>query len=124
MVHDEETHVAVERCVREFTGAVVVNDARNLVGEGAKAEDVGDGVVIYIVDEIVVLDGAGGVVVVLVGGGIVGRLVEPGHQNVRDGSRDVDARSLRSSASNALSRPFHMALCGGHAWWEILCDRF
>ncbi len=66
MIHHEKTDITIKGPVREVAGAVVVHDARDFVGKCAKAEDVGDGVVIDIVDKVVAwIDGVGIVVVIV-----------------------------------------------------------
>ena len=72
--------------VGEFTGAVVVDDTRDFDRKCAKAEHIGNGLVIVVVDDVVLLGRMGNVVV---GVGIVG-FNKAGHVGVRDGSRDLD----------------------------------
>lgn len=52
MVHYKETDVTIKRRVGKFAGAVVVDDPCYFFGKGAKAKDVGDGVVVYIINEV------------------------------------------------------------------------
>ncbi len=51
MVHNGKTNVAVEQHEGEVACAVVVDDTGVFVGEGAKAEHVGNGLIIDIINE-------------------------------------------------------------------------
>ncbi len=51
MVHHEKTYVAVEQHEGEVACAVVVDNTGVFVGEGAKAEHVGNGVIVDIINE-------------------------------------------------------------------------
>ena len=74
MVHDEKANVAVERCVRELAGTVVVNDPCYFVGKRAEAENVGNGVVVDVIDDVESWVCVGDVILVVSRG-----LVEAGH---------------------------------------------
>ena len=80
----QKTNDAVEGHVGEFTGAVIVDDARDFVCECAKAEHIDDRLVVDVVDDVVMLSGVRNVVD---GVGIV-EFDIAGHAGVRDGSRD------------------------------------
>ena len=74
MVHYKKTNVAVEGHVGEFAGAIVVDNTGDFVCKHAKAQHVGNGLVVEDVDDVVMLSCVGNVV----GGiGIVG-FVRPG----------------------------------------------
>ncbi len=51
MVHHEKTCVAVKQHEGKVACAVVVDDTGVFVGEGAKAEQVGDGLIVDIINE-------------------------------------------------------------------------
>jgi hypothetical protein len=52
MVYYKKTSIAVERHERELAGAVVVDNAGDFVGKSPEAEDVDNGMVVNVVDEI------------------------------------------------------------------------
>ena len=106
MVHDEKTYIAVEGHIWEFACAVVVDDPGDFVCKSAKAEHVGNGLVIVVVNDVMVLWGRIGIIVI--GVGIVG-FDKAGHDGVRDGGRDTDAGLFRSGRANSLARSFHVA---------------
>ncbi len=62
MVHHKKTYVAVKRHEGEVACAVVVDNTGVFVGKGAKAEHVGNGLIVDIINE----GGTGLVAVVLV----------------------------------------------------------
>ena len=105
MVHYEKTYVAVKGHVWEFTSAVIVDDTGDFVCKCAEAEHIGDGLVIVVVNDVVLLGRMGNVVV---GVGIVG-FDKAGHAGVWDGSRDVDAGLFWSGRMNS---PCEDASCG------------
>ena len=82
----KKTNIAVKGHVGEFSGAVVVDDTGDFVCECTKAEHIGKGLVIVVVDDVVLLGPVGNVVV---GVGIVG-FNKARHVGVRNGSRDLD----------------------------------
>ena len=86
MVHYKKTNIAVEGYVGEFAGPVVVDDTEDFVCKRAKAEHIGDGLVIVVVDDVVLVSRMGNVVV---GVGIMG-FKKAGHAGIKDGSRDLD----------------------------------
>ncbi len=60
VVHDKKTNIAVKGHVGEFTCAVVVDDTGDFVCKCAKAEHIGNGLVIDVVNDVVVLLGRRG----------------------------------------------------------------
>ncbi len=106
MVHDKKTYIAVEGHVGEFACAVVVDDTGDFVCECAKAEHIGNGLIIVVVNDVMVLLGRMGNIVI--GVGIMG-FDKAGHAGVRDGGRDTDARLFWSGRTNSLARTFHVA---------------
>ncbi len=108
-----KTNVAVEGHVGEFTCIVVVDDTGDFVCKCAEAEHIGNGLVIVVVDDDVLLGRMGNVIV---GVGIVG-FDKAGHVGVRDGSRDLDAGLFWSGRKIPLHGcfmwPFEVAMLGG-----------
>ena len=84
MVHYKKTNAAVKGHVAEFAGAVVVDDTVVFVCKCAKADHIGDVLVIDVVDDVVMVSRMGN------GVGIVG-FNKAGHAGVREESRDLDA---------------------------------
>ncbi len=52
MVHYKKTNVAVKQHEGELTGAVIADNAGDFVGKRPKAEDVGNAMVVAVIDEI------------------------------------------------------------------------
>jgi hypothetical protein len=102
----KKTNIAVKGHVGEFACAVVVDDTGDFVCKCAKAELIGNGLVIVVVNDVMVLLGRRGKIVV--GVGIVG-FDKAGHDGVRDGVRDADAGLFWSGRTNSLVRTFHVA---------------
>ena len=50
MIHYKETYISVKRHVREIAGAVIVDNVGHFVGKCFKAEHVGDGFVLNLVN--------------------------------------------------------------------------
>ncbi len=48
----QKTNISIEGHEREVAGAVIINDAGYLVGERAKAENVGNGMVVDVVNDV------------------------------------------------------------------------
>ncbi len=105
VVHYKETNVAVKGHVWEFSSAVVVDNSGDFVCECAKAEHVGNGLVINVANDVVMMSHVGSVVV---GIGILG-LDKTGHAGVRDGSRDKDAGLFRSGRTISFAGILHVA---------------
>jgi hypothetical protein len=102
MVLYKKTNIAVKRHEGELADAVVVDNAGDFVGKCPEAEDVGNGTVVDVVDEIVVGVDVGDVI-------ILDGFNEVGHDGDRDGDGDTDARSFRGDALNAFPGLFHVA---------------
>ncbi len=62
MVHDEETNVSTEHHKRKFAGTVIVHDTSGFVGKSSKSEDVGNQVLVHVIDDVKVGFGVGDVV--------------------------------------------------------------
>ena len=52
MIHYEKTDISIERRIGKLAGAIIVDDTRDFVSERAKTKDVGNGVVVDIVDKV------------------------------------------------------------------------
>ncbi len=51
MIHHEKTYVAIKQHEEKVACAVVVDNTSVFVGEGTKAEHVGDGLIVDIINE-------------------------------------------------------------------------
>ncbi len=102
MVHYKETNVAIKEHEGNLAGAVVVDDAGVFVGKSPEAEDVGNGIVIDVVDEIEAGVDIGDVIV-------LNGFNKAGHDRVRDKARGTNVGSFRGGALNAFPGLFHVA---------------
>jgi hypothetical protein len=102
MVHYKETKVAVKQHEGELAGAVVVNDADDFVGKSPKAEDVGNRMVVDVIDEIEAGVDIREVIV-------LDEFDKAGHGGVSNKDRGTDAGSFRGGASNAFPGVFNPA---------------
>jgi hypothetical protein len=118
MVHYEETNVSIEGHERELAGAVVINDASYLVSKCTEAENVGNGMVGNVVNDVEVRVAIGEVVLFIVVEGVE----EAGHHGVRDRGRDTNARLFWSGTSKPFMGLLHVAFGCSWAWWEIFGD--
>jgi hypothetical protein len=103
MVHDEETNVSIKQHKRKFDGTVIVHNTCGFVGKSSETEDVGDRVVVYVVNNVKVGFGVGDVV-------NVNGWYEAGHDGVMDLGWDIDPWNLWSGAAEVFLRPFHVPL--------------
>jgi hypothetical protein len=82
----KKTNIAVKGHEGEFASAVVIDNVGDFVCKRTEAEHVGDGLVVDVIDDVVMLSCVGNVVGEV---GIVG-FDKAGHAGVRDGSQDLD----------------------------------
>jgi hypothetical protein len=102
MVHYKKTNVAIKRHEGEFAASVIVDNAGDFVSKCPKAEDVDNGMIINVVNEIE--EGVNNRDVIVLDG-----FDDAGHDGVRDGDEGTDGRSFQGSASNAFPGLFHLA---------------
>jgi hypothetical protein len=109
MVHYKKTNVSIERHEWGLAGAVIINNAGYLVSERSIAENIGNGMVIDVIDDVEMRVANGEVVVIVV----VKGFEEAGHHGVRDRGRDTDARPFWSGTSKPFTWLFHVAFGAG-----------
>jgi hypothetical protein len=115
MVHNEKTNVSIKGHERELACAVIINDAGYLVGKRSETENVGNRMVINIVDNVEMGVAIGEVIVFVV----VEGFKEARHHGVRDRGRDTNARPFWSGTLKPFTWSFHVAFGRSWAWWKI-----
>ena len=98
----QKTYTSVKGHEGEVSREVVVNDAGDFVGKSPKAEDVGNGMVVDVVDEI---EAGVNILDVIVLNWFDGA----GHDGVSNKDRCIDAGSFRGGAENTFPGLFHVA---------------
>jgi hypothetical protein len=118
MVHYGKANVSIKGHERELAGVVVINNAGFLVRKRAKAENIGNGMVVDVVDDVEIRFVIREVVLFVV----VEGFEEAGHHGVRDRGRDTNARPFRSGTLKPFTWLFHVAFGRSWAWWEKFGD--
>jgi hypothetical protein len=105
MVHYKKTKVSIERHEQELASAVVINNAGYLVGKRAKADNVGNEMVVDVVDDVEMRVAVREVVIFVV----VKVVEEAEHYGVIDRGRDTNARPFWSGTSKPFTWLFYVA---------------
>jgi len=118
MVPNKKTNISIEGHEQELAGAVVINDAGCLVGKRAIAENVGNGMVVNVINDVEMRVAVGEVVIFV----MVKGFVKAGHHRASDRGRDTNARLFWSGTAKPFTWLFHLAFGRSWAWWEIFGD--
>jgi hypothetical protein len=119
MIHYKETDVAIKWHEGELTSAVVVYNAGNLTGKCSKAEDLGDQVVINVIDDVVGWVDVRDDIVIILGG-----FYKTWHDGIRDWDGEADMSRLWCSATDAFVGSLHVTFWCSRTRWEVFRDGF